>query len=115
MTNLFLDKESSGDNNDEVMLIGATNISPVLDSHALVAQITESVMKKISDNMKSNQQNYEDSLDSDEDNIDSVITPLDSATYDYECMDPRVYSAKFSAFKQLVDIFDLLDATKKVN
>jgi len=32
--------------------------------------------------MKSNQQNYEDSLDSDEDNIDSVTTPLDSATYD---------------------------------
>jgi hypothetical protein len=96
------------------MLIGSTNISPVLDSHALVAQITESVMKKISDNMKSNQQNYEDSLDSDEDNIDSVTTPLDSATYDYECMDPRVYSAKFSAFKKLVDNFDLLDALKKV-
>jgi len=97
------------------MLIGSTNISPVLDSHALVAQITESVMKKISDNMKSNQQNYEDSLDSDEDNIDSVTTPLDSATYDYECMDPRVYSAKFSSFKTLVDNFDLLDAIKKVN
>jgi hypothetical protein len=72
-------------------------------------------MKKISDNMKSNQQNYEDSLDSDEDNIDSVTTPLDSATYDYECMDPRVYGAKFSAFKKLVDNFDLLDALKKVN
>ena len=97
------------------MLIGATNISPVLDSNALVAQITESVMKKISDYMKSNQQNYEDSLDSDEDNIDSVTTPKDSATYDYDCMDPRVYSAKFSAFKKLVDNFDLLDAIKKVN
>jgi hypothetical protein len=70
-------------------------------------------MKKISDNMKSNQQNYEDSLDSDEDNIDSVTTPLDSATYDYKCMDPRAYSAKFSAFKKLVDDFDLLDAIKR--
>ena len=97
------------------MPIGATNISPVLESNALVAQITESVMKKISDNMKSNRKNYEDSLDSDEDNIDSVTTPLDSATYDYECMDPRVYSAKFSAFKHLVDNFNLLDAIKKVN
>ena len=86
-----------------------------IDSDALVAQITEAVMKKISDNMKSNQQHYEDSLDSDEDNIDSVTTPLDSATYDYECMDPRVYSAKFSGFKKLVDNFDLLDAIKKVN
>jgi hypothetical protein len=71
-------------------------------------------MKKISDNMKSNQQNYEDSLDSDEDNIDSVTTPLDSAKYDYECMDPRVYSAKYSAFKQLVDNFDVLDAILKM-
>ena len=87
----------------------------MVDSDALVAQITESVMKQISDNMKSHQQNYEDSLDSDEDNIDLVTTPLNNATYDYECMDSRVYSAKYSAFKQLVDNFDLLDAIKKVN
>jgi hypothetical protein len=112
---LFLDEESSGDNGDEVILIGTTNISPVVDSNALVAQITESGVKQISDNMKSNQQNYEGSLVSDEDNIDSVTTPLDSATHDYECMDPRVYSAKFSAFKKLVDNLDLLNALKKVN
>ena len=47
--------------------------------------------------------------------VDLVTTPLDNATYDYECMDPRVYSAKFSAFKKLVENFDLLDAINKVN
>ena len=65
--------------------------------------------------MKSHHRNYEDSLDSDEDNIDLVTAPLDNDTYDYECMDSKVYSAKYSAFKQLVDKFDLLDAIKKVN
>ena len=61
-------------------------------------------MKQISDNMKSNKQNYEDSSDDsddEDDGVDLVTTPLDSATYDYECMDPRVYSAKFSAFNKV--------------
>ena len=44
-----------------------------------------------------------------------MTTPLDSATYDYECMDPRVYSAKFRAFKKLVENFDILAAINKVN
>jgi hypothetical protein len=97
------------------MLVGTTKLSPVVDSDLLVAQITDSVMKQISDNMNAHQQNYKDLLDSDRDNIDFVTTSLDNATYDYECMDPRVYSAKFSAFKNLVDNFDLLGAIKKVN
>ena len=99
------------------MVVGTTKLSPVVDSDALVTQITESVMKQISDNMKSHKQNHEDSsIDSDdEDGIDLVTTPSDNATYDYECMDPRVYSAKFSNFKNLVENFDLLDAINKVN
>ena len=60
------------------MLIGSTNISPVLDSHVLVAQITEFVMKKISDNMKSNQQNYEDSLDSENVSLFDLFTSSSS-------------------------------------
>ena len=63
--------------------------------------------------MKSHQRNYEDSLGSDEDNMDLVTTSLDNATYDYECMDSIVNSAKYSAFKKLVDNFDLLDAIKR--
>ena len=97
------------------MVVGTTKLSPVVDSNALVAQITE--MKQISDNMKLHKQNHEDSSDDsdDEDGVDLVTTPLDSATYDYECMDPRVYSAKFSAFKKLVENFDILAAVNKVN
>ena len=89
----------------------------MVDSDALVAQITESVMKQISDNMKSHKQTHEDSsvVSDDEDDVELVTTPLDNATYDYECMDPRVYSAKFSAFNKLVENFDLLDAINKVN
>ena len=73
----------------------------MVDSDALVAQITESVMKQISDNMKLQKQNHEDSSSDsdDEDDVELVTTPLDNATYDYECIDPKVYSAKFSAFK----------------
>ena len=99
------------------MVVGTTKLSPVVDSDALVTQITESVMKQISENMKSHKQNHEDSsVDfDDEDDVDLVTTPLDNATYDYECMDPRVYSAMFNAFKKLVENFDLLDAINKVN
>ena len=73
-------------------------------------------MKQISDDMKSHKQNHEDSsVDSDvENDVDLVTTPLDNATYDYECMDPRVNSAKFSAFKKLIENFDLLDAINNV-
>ena len=113
----MVDNESNSDDDDGVMVVGKTKLSPVVDSDALVAQITESVMKQISDNMKSNKQNHEDSLvdSDDEDGVDLVTTPLDNATYDYEYMDPRVFSAKFSAFKKLVENFDLLDAINKVN
>ena len=113
----MVDNQSNSDDDDGVMVVGKTKLSPVVDSDALVAQITESVMKQISDNMKSHKQNHEDSsVDSDdEDGVDLVTTPLDSATYDYECMDPRVYSAKFSAFKKLVENFDILAAVNKVN
>ena len=113
----MVDIQSNSDDDDGVMVVGKTKLSPVVDSDALVAQITESVMKQISDTMKSNKQNHEDSSDDsdDEDGVDLVTTPLDSATYDYECMDPRVYSAKFSAFKKLVENFDILAAINKVN
>ena len=113
----MVDNQSNSDDDDGVMVVGKTKLSPVVDSDALVAQITESVMKQISDNMKLHKQNHEDSsVDSDdEDGVDLVTTPLDNATYDYECMDPRVYSAKFSAFKKLVENFDILAAINKVN
>ena len=113
----MVDNESSSDDDDGVMVVGKDKLSPVVDSDALVAQITESVMKQISDTMKSNKQNHEDSsnVSDDEDGVDFVTTHLDSDKYDYECMDPRVYSAKFSAFKKLVENFDILAAVNKVN
>ena len=113
----MVDNESSSDDDDGVMVVGKAKLSPVVDSDALVAQITESVMKQISDTMKSNKQNHEDSsnVSDDEDGVDFVTTPLDSDKYDYECMDPRVYSAKISAFKKLVENFDILAAVNKVN
>ena len=105
----MVDNESSSDDDDGLMVVGKAKLSPVVDSDALVAQITESDMKQISDTMKSNKQNHEDSSDDsdDEDGVDLVTTPLDSAKYEYECMDPRVYSAKFSAFKKLVENFEM--------
>ena len=64
----MVDNESSSDDDDDgVMVVGKAKLSPVVDSDALVAQITESVMKRISDNMKSNKLNHEDSsVDSDD-------------------------------------------------
>ena len=113
----MVDIQSNSDDDDGVMVVGTTKLSPVVDSDALVAQLTEFVMKQASDNMKSHKQNHEDSsVDSDDkDDVDLVTTPLDNATYDYECMDPRVYSAKFSNFRKLAENFDLLDAINKVN
>ena len=77
----MVDNESSSDDDDDgVMVVGKAKLSPVVDSDALVAQITESVMKQISDTMKSNKQNHEDSSDDsdDEDGVDLVTTPLDT-------------------------------------
>ena len=90
--------------NDRVPLISPSMIvNEIMNihKHRTCHQNLQVKQVLISDNMKSHKQNHEDSSvgSDDEDGVDLVTTPLDYATYDYECMDPRVYSAKFSNFK----------------